>query len=311
MFSSFLWWLLSWLRRLSGLGPAAEIAYFSYAIAGGAGEPTSQEDVFAVDPGTGQVRRLTDDRTNPVFVSDRNPAWSPDRRTLAIHRASDADPVTRLYLLSGADGSVRKTLVPGVGPQWLGTGTLLYLDDQQDVWSVDVRTLATRRITDLGADVSINGMSWHPVAGLALGYAGPVDRSSIATIPAASVVAAAAPGGSAVGPDALTFRTDPGVNASFPDWSPTADRIALTTWEPGSPGRVGYLTLASGAITLLPGDPLLSDHGAVFSPDGGTIAWVRGHEDTWSEIWLAELGTGHTRQLTDDAQERYKAGLDW
>jgi hypothetical protein len=85
VFSSFLWWLLSWLRRVSGLGPAAEIAYFSYALAGGAGESTSQEDVFAVDPGTGQDRRLTDDRTNPVFVSDRTP---PGRRTAGRWRST-------------------------------------------------------------------------------------------------------------------------------------------------------------------------------------------------------------------------------
>jgi TolB protein len=311
VFTSLLWWWLGWLRRLLRWGRPEEIAYFAYSVSGADGETTSQEDVFAVDPGTGQVRRLTDDRTNPVFVSDRNPAWSPDRRTLAIHRGSDVDPVSRLYLLSAADGSVRRTLVPGVGPQWLGTGTLLYLDDQRDVWTVDVRTLATRRITDLGADVTVDGMSWHPVAGLAIGYAGPGDRSSIATVPAASVVAAAAPGGSVVGPDALTFRTAPGVNASFPDWSPTADRIALTTWEPGSPGRVGHLMLSSGAITLVPGAPPLSDHGAVFSPDGREIAWVRGQEDTWTEIWLADLTTGDARRLTDDAQTRFKAGLDW
>ncbi|MGY1640639.1 hypothetical protein ACI782_05825 [Geodermatophilus sp. SYSU D00703] len=315
MFSSLLWWLLSWLWRLSGRGPAAEIAYFAYSVSGAGGETTSQEDVFAVDPRTGQVRRLTDDRTNPEFVSDRNPAWSPDRRRLAIHRGSASEPASRLYLLSAADGAVEKVLVPGVGPMWLGTGTLLYLDDQQDVWSVDVRTLATRRITDLGTEVGIDGMSWHPVAGLAIGCAGPGDRHSIATIPVASVAAARAPGGTAVGPGALTFRTDPTVNASFPDWSPTADRIALTSWKPGDPSRVGYLTLASGALTLLPGDQTpgttLSDHGAVFSPDGRTLAWVRGHEDTWTEIWLTELATGNTRRLTDDAQGRFKAGLDW
>ncbi len=311
MFTSLLWWWLGWLRRLLRWGGPEEIAYFAYSVSGAGGETTAQEDVFAVDPGTGQVRRLTDDRTNPVVVSDRNPAWSPDRRRLAIHRGSSVEPGSRLYVLSAADGSVVRTLVPGVVPQWLGTGSLLYLDDDRDVWCVDVGTRATRRITALGDDVTVDGMSWHPVGGLAIGCSGPGDRSSVATIPAASVLAAAVPGGPVVRPGALTFRTDPGVGASSPDWSPDADRIALTTWEPGSPSRVGHLTLATGEITLVPGDPPLADHGAVFSPDGRRLAWVRGLEDTWTEIWLAEPGGGGARQLTDDAQGRFKAGLDW
>jgi hypothetical protein len=61
-----------WLRRLRpDLCP--EIAYSAYSVSGAGGESTSQEDIFAVDPRTGQVRRLTDDRASPVMVSDRNP----------------------------------------------------------------------------------------------------------------------------------------------------------------------------------------------------------------------------------------------
>ncbi len=314
MFSSLLWWLIGWLRRLGWWSVPEEIAYFSYASSAAGGEPTNQEDVFAVDPGTGSVRRLTDDRTNPVFVSDRNAAWSPDRRRLAIHRGVESEPRSRLCLLSAADGRTLRVLGPGTTPQWLGTGALLYLDEDHDVWTVDLRTSATRRVTDLGADVRVDGLSWHPVAGLALGWSDPV-RHSIATVPAAAVAAALAPGGPVVTAEAVTFRTDATVSAASPDWSPTADRIAVSTWRAGGPGRVGYLTLATGDLVLLPGDPApgttLGDFGAVFSPDGRRLAWVRGYEDTWSEIWVADLGTGDVRRLTDDAQGRYKAGLDW
>jgi hypothetical protein len=38
---------------------------------------------------------------------------------------------------------------------------------------------------------------------------------------------------------------------------------------------------------------------------------VRGFEDTWTEIWLADLVVGTTRRLTDEGGTRFKAGLDW
>jgi WD40-like Beta Propeller Repeat len=312
---SFLCSLSPWLRMVRP-DLCSEIAYFAYSVSGAGGETTSQEDIFAVAPRTGQVRRLTDDRANPVLVSDRNPVWSPDRRTLAIHRDAGGDPGSTLCLLSAADGATVRTLVAGVAPIWLDAATLLYLDGQGDVCSVDLATLVTQRITDFGGGVTVNGMSWHPSSGLALGWSEAGVRDSIARIPAGAVVAARAPGGSPVGSAGVTFVTVTGVNASFPDWSPAADRIALSTWEAGQPGRVGYLSLSSGAITLLPGEPppgtgLLSDHDAVFSPDGGAIAWVRGFEDTWTEIWLADLVVGTTRRLTDEGGTRFKAGLDW
>jgi hypothetical protein len=268
-----------WLRMVRP-DLCSEIAYFAYSVSGAGGETTSQEDIFAVDPRTGQVRRLTDDRANPMVVSDRNPVWSPDRRTLAIHRGATGDPGSTLCLLSAADGATVRTLVPGVAPIWLDSATLLYLDEQGNARCVDLATLATHQITNFGAGVTINGMSWHPSSGLALGWSEAGVRDSIATVPAGAVVAARTPGGSPVDSTGVTFVTDTGVNASFPNWSPAADRIALSTWEAGQPGRVGYLTLSSGTITLLPGEPPpatgLSDHDAVFSPDGGTIAWCGG-----------------------------------
>lgn len=307
--------LLPWLRRIRpDLCP--EIAYFSWiAHPGTGGESTYQEDVFAVDPRSGAVRRLTDDRTRPEFVSDRNPAWAPDRRSLAIHRGTAGQPGPDLVLISAADGATLRTLVSGGAPVWLDSGTLLFLAHQSDVWTVDLATLAKQRISDLGAGVSLNGLSWHSTAGLAIGWSEAGVRDSIATVPAAAVAAARAPGGAPVGPAGVTFVTGAEVYAASPDWSPAADRIALSTWSPGQPGRVGYLTLSSGSLTLQPGDPTpgthLTDYGAVFSPDGRTLAWLRGYEDTWSEIWVADLPAGTTRRLTDDGQQRFKAGLDW
>ncbi|HEU5143867.1 MAG TPA: hypothetical protein VFT81_01720, partial [Dermatophilaceae bacterium] len=312
--------------RLGKLPPLLqrEIVFFSYSVTGAGGESTSQEDIFAVSPLTGTIRRVTDDRTLPVMKSDRDPAWSPSRTSLAIHSAS-GEGGTHLRLINPVTGVVTHTLVPGCCPEWLDATTLLYLDTvdagtdtaRADVFCVDITTLAIRRLTDVGVGADITGMSWHPSAGLAVGLteSGPPYRSSIAVVPAAAIGAARAPGGSPVTRSGLTVVSPPGAHASSPDWSPAADRIALATWTDGAPSRVGHLAVATGVVQLVPGPapetPALNDHGPAFSRDGRLIAFTRGYEDEWTEIWVHNLTSGHNRQLTDEGRTRFKGALDW
>jgi TolB protein len=313
--------------RLERLPPflQREIAFFSYSVTGAGGETTSQEDIFAVSSLTHAIRRITDDRTLPIMKSDRDPAWSPSRASLAIHSASGDDSGTHLRLVNPSTGVVTHTLVPGCCPEWLDETTLLYLDTvdagtdaaRHDVFTVDIASLAVRRLTDVGPGAQVAGMSWHPVAGLALGIAepGPPERSAIAVIPAAAIGAARAAGGSPVPRSAFSVVTPSAMHASSPDWSPSADRIALATWTPGAPSRVGYLDVATAAVTVVPGPdpetPALGDHGPAFSRDGRIIAFTRGYEDEWTEIWLHHIASGHNRQLTDEARTRFKGALDW
>lgn len=156
------------------------------------------------------MRRLTDDRANPEFVSDRDPAWSPNRKTLAIHRSAtvDGQSSSQLWLISASDGLSVKALVPGNSPEWLDAMTLLYLDGQGDIWTVDIATLATGQITNLGAAISVHGISWHPLAGLAIGMLDAGGRGSIGVIPATAVTAARASGGSPVTTGGVTVLTD-------------------------------------------------------------------------------------------------------
>jgi TolB protein len=301
-----------------------EIVFFSYSVTGAGGETTSQEDIFAVSPLTGAIRRITDDRTLPVMKSDRDPAWSPSHSALAIH-SSSGDGGTHLRLIDSLTGAVTHTLVPGCCPEWLDATTLLYLDTvdagtdtaRADVFCVDITTLAIRRLTDVGVGADISGMSWHASAGLALGLteSGPSGRSSVAVVPAAAIGAARAPGGVPVTRAGLTLVTPTGIHASTPDWSPAADRIALATWADGAPTRVAHLAVATGVLTYVPGPtpetPALNDHGPAFSRDGRLIAFTRGYEDEWTEIWLHNLASGHTRQLTEEGRTRFKGALDW
>ncbi len=310
--------------RLPQLRFAREIAFFGYSQNGYDGDTEDQEDIFVASPLTGAVRRVVDDR-GAAYKSDRDPAWSPDRRSLATHYGTMTDPESRLRIVDAATGAVMHDLVKGYSPEWLDATTLLYLDSQMvrgrvsgpDVYAVDIATSRVRRITTIGRDAEVTGISWHPTAGLALGYAVhvPVDVSAIAVVSAAAVAAARAPGGTPVRRSALTPLT-PGTEVAGPDWSPSGDRIALTTWATGAPSRVGYLDVASGVVRLVPGPrltggPLLNDAGAVFGPDGRTIAFCRGNEDEWSEIWLYSVLTRRARRLTDDHEGRFKGGLDW
>lgn len=299
------------------------IAFFGYSITGYEGETTSQEDIFEVSPASGAVRRITDHRDLPVMRSDRDPAWSPDGSRLAIHAASTSDPTATLYLISRSAGVVVQALVDGHSPCWLNSNTLLFLDTvaagtdeaHDEAFCVSRSTLAVTRLTDLGVGVDVTGLSWHPSGGLALAVSEPAaDRSGIAVVPAAAIGAARAPSGTPIARSGLTMVTPPGLHAAAPDWSPDAARLALTTWQAGQPSRVGHWSVPSATLTTLPGpavEPELSDHGAVFSPDGASIAFARGLEDAWSEIWIYRLRGRRMRQLTDDSRQRFKGGLDW
>jgi TolB protein len=313
--------LFPYTRRLLPIRLFREIAFFGYTLTGYDGDTESQEDIFAVSPLTGAVRRIVDDR-GAAYKSDRDPAWSPNRRTLAIHSATVAHPESRLRIVSASTGAVTRELVDGYSPEWVDARTLLFLRSapagRPNVHALDIPTLDVQRITDLGPDAEVTGMSWHRTAGLALSYAtlAPGTSWDVAVVPVATVAAARAPGGAPVGLGALTPLT-PGRAVSAPSWDRAASRIALTTWNPGSPSRVGYLDVARGVFTRLPppptrpGGPQLGDAGAIFSPDGGMIAFTRGAEDEWTEIWLHTLSTGRRRRLTNDHENRFKGALDW
>lgn len=319
-----------------------QIAYFGWNFA----EGSSQEDLFTVSPLTGRVQRLTNDTKARDFISDRDPTWSPDRKMLAIHRASSANTESTLYLLDGQSGRTLRQLVPGVGPEWYDATTVLFtrstwvndpttdmtVGGYGDVYAVNISTLAVTRITDLSpVNGFVDTMSWNPGTGLAFGYSrfvpnsegGTITSSEVSMIPAADVAAALA-GGAPV-----TTVTSLVANGAAPDWSPTGDRLAYTYFtELPNPDAPGYTLLVgdtavrdmtSGSTTVITDDALtigvygpdVGTNGPTFSPDGTQIAYTRGYEDTWQEIWLAPANGGSERQLTNQGQRWFKGGLDW
>ncbi|HEX6247249.1 MAG TPA: hypothetical protein VFZ64_05210, partial [Nocardioidaceae bacterium] len=319
------------------------IAYFGWCF----DEGSSQEDIFVADPIDGAIARITDDSHNPVFTSDRDPAWSPDRKLIAIHRASETDQETRLYLLRASTGRTVKTLVPGWCPEWYDDHTLLFLrggngidpSTGEDVWwtdvyAVDVDTLAVSQVTDFAdARASAGELSWHPVAGLAFGLEEPPAPGQVRSHP---VVTVAAPrvrdvlaGGPRITRADLTLAIP---DADRPDWSPDGARLVHNYFtevpypdpsqcEPGDPctmlaADIAVTDMASGTSIWITSDgpdgtPYGDNYGGqspVFSPDGAQVAFTRGNEDEWQEIWLSPSTHSAPVRLTDEGQLWFKGG---
>lgn len=319
-----------------------QIAYFGWNFA----EGTSQEDLFTVNPVTRRIQRLTNDTPAKDFISDRDPAWSPDRELLAIHRASSTSPESTIYLLDGLSGRTLRQLVPGIGPEWYDGSTVLFtrqtwvndaatdmtVGGYGDVYAVDTDTRDVTRITDLSGDNGfVDSMSWNPSTGLALGYSrfvpdsegGTFTPSVVATIPRTGVTAAL--GG---GPK-VTAVTSLIPNAAAPDWSPSGDRLAYTYFtevpNPDVPGSTLLVPdtavrhVAGGTTTVITADAAgnssyganVGTSGPAFSPAGTEVAYTRGYEDEWQEIWIAPASGGAERRITDQGQLWFKGGLDW
>jgi Tol biopolymer transport system component len=94
-------------------------------------------------------------------------------------------------------------------------------------------------------------------------------------------------------------------------WSPDGQRLAVNGKEsPEEPEALFLLSLESGERQRLtrPPSSLAGDSLPSFSPDGGTVAFVRG--EPWeNDIYLAPIGGGEERRLT--VGNRNTEGLAW
>lgn len=322
------------------------IAYFSYSIRPGGGEVSSQEDIFALDPATGKISRLTND-SRGAFVSDRDPAWSPDRTKLAIHRDDGYTGVT-LVVIDARSGKTLRTYGQGIEPDWLDLVRIVYSAwnetyDRADLYVLDAISGETRKLTDAARYEFYESPAWHATGGLAASLATFADYyppeggdpypmqvgKSVVVFDPAGVTAAVQDGTVPLpAPADVTAARDLGF-VRQPAWSPDGQTLAMVSsrWEwtaydeGGNPyvlplseivlvpvNGTGYTRVTHDTDESVTG----SDGSPVFSPDGTRLAWVRGYEDAWAEITIAPLSDLTSWTVAGDERSvRYKGSLDW
>lgn len=317
-----------------GEGLGGEILFFAYTTDGT--EPTSQEDIFGVDSVTASERRLTDESSGTPFISDRDPAWSPDRTRFA-HARDDV-----LVISTAAGATVATHPVPARQPVWIDDATILAVVqrlgpgatfDRSDLVAVDAASGVQTPITAVSAGHWLAAPAWHPTSGLAahLTREDPVtsapDFAGLVHLDAIAVAAALA-GGPPVAAGALTALTGGDDWDSSPDWSPDGVTLAFSTLRPcatlsasGTPLRQPEIALMNpldpSTVTLVTDDATgvysdgISDGSPAFSPDGTWLAWVRGYEDSWTRIIVQELGDPSTRTELLGGSSWFRHGLDW
>lgn len=294
---------------------AHEIVYFSYSMDASVDVP-GQEDIFAVDPESGAVRRLTDDSSGLEFVSDRDPRWSPDRTRVAIHRAvSDSAP--SVVVLDAVTGTTVAVVGEGVSPIWLDDERLAFVAPHRPNL-VLTSTLAGEMSTllELPEGAFVAGMDWHPEQGLAFGFNDPGENPGMVGVLSAPMVDQAITTQTPSGSDAVVLVGRIGAGTILPAWRPDGEALAVSvynpaTWSPDDT-QIGILDLAHRTYVPIPcpRDGLINVS-ATWSPDGGSVAFCRGDEDRWSEIWRYEVATGSLRQVTDSEKARFIGSPDW
>lgn len=315
-----------------------DVLFYAWTIDGT--EPTSQEDIFAVNIGTGAVRRLTDESSGTPFISDRDPSWSPDRNQI-IHMRADASSM-RLAVSTAAGAPVTELAVEGTHPIWLDdTAALCAVHrlggggfyNRADLVAVDVPGGAQTAITAANPGEYLSEPVWHPTSGLAavLTREDPATQAHLTTglvHIAAGAVEGVLTGGPALGTASFTRLTHGTAWDASPDWSPTGTHLAFSTLRPcatprsdGSPllqSEIAMMALRTPCVIDLVTDDSarfydegINDGSPAFSPDGTVLAWVRGHEDDWTQIVTQRVGSPTTRRVVLDGGHWFRHGLDW
>ncbi len=321
-----------------GGGPGGEILFLAWTVDGT--EPTSQEDILAIDTASGIVRKITDQSSGVPFISDRDPAWSPDHTRIVFMSADDTVPM-HLRVVTSAGVPVADLPVEGSAPVWLDDTTVVATVGRLDADDIfDRSDLVTARVADamvvpltlLSSGEHLDEPAWHPTAGLAatLTRMDPPTGELLDTqlvLASAAAVAAARSGGAPLTAADFTELAPGHAWPAGPAWSPDGTRLAFSAVRPsattdtdGSPVLqmdLALLTLHTGAVEWLTDDTTghyetgLNDGSPAFSPDGRWLAWCRGYEDMWTHVMLKRLGHGHKATVLLDGTHWFRWGLDW
>ncbi|MGZ8614531.1 MAG: hypothetical protein ACXWX4_07610 [Actinomycetota bacterium] len=211
-----------------------------------AAEVEGIEDLFAIDPRTGERTNLTAD-----LVSQFSPSWSPDRSQIAFGAYDDLSRTSGVYVM-GADGSdLRQVGADGSNPDWRPDGeTIAFVAGDGRVMFVAPDGTGLRESGFAGA----RSVSWAPDGErLAIAVDGNVFVGNVTTGETQQ----------------LTSSGSPGSDYEVA-WSPTSDTIAFTR------ARDVYVVGADGTglMNLTPGGGGGYDRSPAWSPDGAELVFA-------------------------------------
>jgi len=223
----------------------------------------------------------------PIEISDREPTWSPDGKSIAYFHLdySGADTVfpTGLYVVDVQTGQ-SKLIVKGIAttPEWSPDGNHLAFASGV-IWTCRPDGSSPRQVTN----VTSYDPAWSP-SGARIAFDTP-DLGYTFVLCAVD----------SDGKSLTTISVGDSEGWRDPDWGPDGFRVVHTGWPRGSASQDVYvLDLRTSVEHRLISDGY-NDMDPAWDPTGALIAWSSYRTQNTAEVWLMDsTGTGR-RKLCD------------
>jgi Tol biopolymer transport system component len=219
-------------------------------------------------------------------VTDFEPSWSPDGKTVAYVRGDTAVDKTGIYLIdtSGRNNRILYSSPGAYSPDWSRDGQWLVFSDQSQIFKMKVNGDSLIQLTNSGNNFF---PAWSP-DGLWLAY-----DSNVNDPRGANVIWKMLADGSA-----KRDISQHGVGEwRMPNWSPSGRRITHQRYVGAGAPEVVTMDTSGGDEVRLTFDDHFDSY-PQYSPDGTKIAFTSQANGGMAQIWVMNSDGANPRQLT-------------